>query len=133
MAEVSFSLPFTIDAYGKVASTSDYSKLWADRVRVTLGTALGERVMRPEFGSLIPFTVFNGEEDATSTIETEVRYVFGNQLNLLTLSQTDVTFDEYTGVISVTVVYALPNRDEVTTTVGIVTVRGTNPTAEETR
>jgi phage baseplate assembly protein W len=133
MAEVSFSLPFSIDAYGKVASTTDYSKLWADRVRVTLGTALGERVMRPEFGSFVPFTVFDGEEDAVSSIETEVRAVFNNQLSLLTLSQTDVTFDEYTGIISVTIVYALPNRDEVTTTVGIVTVRGTNPTAEEIR
>jgi phage baseplate assembly protein W len=133
MAEVSFSLPFSIDAYGKVASTTDYSKLWADRVRVTLGTALGERVMRPEFGSFIPFTVFDSENDAVSSIETDVRTVFNDQLSLLTLNSIDVTFDEYTGIISITVVYALPNRDAVTTTVGIVTVRGTNPTAEEIR
>jgi phage baseplate assembly protein W len=131
MAEISFSLPFSIDSYGKVASTTDYSKLWADRVRVTLGTALGERVMRPEFGSFIPFTVFNSETDAVSSIETDVRTVFNDQLSLLTLNDTDITFDEYTGIISITVVYSLPNRDEVTTTVGIVTVTGTNPTAEE--
>jgi phage baseplate assembly protein W len=131
MAEISFSLPFSIDAYGKVASTTDYSKLWADRVRVTLGTALGERVMRPEFGSFIPFTVFNSETDAVSSIETDVRTVFNDQLSLLTLNDTNITFDEYTGIISITVVYSLPNRDEVTTTVGIVTVTGTNPTAEE--
>lgn len=131
MAEVSMSLPFSIDSYGKVAITSDFSKLWADRVRATIGTALGERVMAPNFGSLVPFAVFKGEEEAIASITDEVRRVFTKQLPLLTLSQTDVTFEETTGVLSITVVYSLPNQEEVTTTIGIVTVRGTNPTAEE--
>jgi phage baseplate assembly protein W len=131
MAEVSMSLPFSIDSYGKVAITSDFSKLWADRVRATIGTAVGERVMAPNFGSLVPFAVFNGEEEATASVTDEVKRVFTKQLPLLTLSQTDVTFDETTGVLSITVVYSLPNQEEVTTNIGIVTVQGTNPTAEE--
>jgi phage baseplate assembly protein W len=131
MAEVSMSLPFSIDSYGKVAITSDFSKLWADRVRATIGTALGERVMAPNFGSLVPFAVFKGEEEAIASVTDEVKRVFTKQLPLLTLSQTDVTFEETTGVLSITVVYSLPNQEEVTTTIGIVTVRGTNPTAEE--
>lgn len=131
MAEVSMSLPFSIDSYGKVAITSDFSKLWADRVRATIGTAVGERVMAPNFGSLVPFAVFKGEEEAIASVTDEVKRVFIKQLPLLTLSQTDVTFDETTGVLSITVVYSLPDQEEVTTTIGIVTVRGTNPTAEE--
>lgn len=131
MAEVSMSLPFSIDSYGKVAITSDFSKLWADRVRATIGTAVGERVMAPSFGSLVPFAVFNGEEEATASVIDEVKRVFIKQLSLLTLSQTDVTFEETTGVLSITVVYSLPNQEEVTTNIGVVTVRGTNPTAEE--
>jgi phage baseplate assembly protein W len=131
MAEVSMSLPFSIDSYGKVAITSDFSKLWADRVRATIGTAVGERVMAPNFGSLVPFVVFDGEEEATASVTDEVKRVFTKQLSLLTLSQTDVTFDETTGVLSITVVYSLPNQEEVTTNIGIVTVQGTNPTAEE--
>jgi phage baseplate assembly protein W len=133
MADVSVSLPFSIDAYGKVNITRDYQKLWADRVRATIGTALGERVMRPQFGSLIPFQVFNGEEEATTSIETDVRQVFNDQLMLLQLDQTAVSFDEYTGTINILVTYALPNEEVVSTNIGIVTVTGMNPTAEETK
>ena len=133
MADVSVSLPFSIDSYGKVGVTKEYSKLWADRVRATIGTALGERVMRPEFGSLIPFQVFNGEEEATVAIQTDVTQVFNDQLPLLELSQTDVSFDEYTGTINILIIYALPNEEVVSTNIGIVTVTGINPTAEETK
>lgn len=133
MADVSVSLPFSIDAYGKVGITRDYSKLWADRVRATIGTALGERVMRPQFGSLIPFQVFNGEDEATISIETDVRQVFNDQLTLLQLDQIEVSFDEYTGTINVLVTYALPNEEVISTNIGIVTITGINPTAEETK
>jgi phage baseplate assembly protein W len=133
MADVSVSLPFSLDAYGKVNITRDYQQLWADRVRATIGTALGERVMRPQFGSLIPFQVFNGEEQATTSIETDVRQVFNGQLMLLQLDQTEVSFDEYTGTINILVTYALPNEEVVSTNIGIVTVTGMNPTAEETK
>jgi len=133
MADVSVSLPFSIDAYGKVNVTRNYSKLWADRVRATVGTALGERVMRPQFGSLIPFQVFNGEEEAISSIEIDLRQVFDEQLPLLQLSQTDVSFDEYTGTINIVVTYALPNQEVVSTNIAIVTVTGINPTVEETK
>jgi phage baseplate assembly protein W len=133
MADVSVSLPFSIDAYGKVNVTRNYSKLWADRVRATVGTALGERVMRPQFGSLIPFQVFNGEEEAISSIEIDLRQVFDEQLPLLQLSQTDVSFDEYTGTINIVVTYALPNQEVVSNNIAIVTVTGINPTVEETK
>jgi hypothetical protein len=89
--------------------------------------------MRPQFGSLIPFQVFNGEEEATISIETDVRQVFNDQLTLLRLDQTEVSFDEYTGTINVLVTYALPNEEVVSTNIGIVTVAGINPTAEETK
>lgn len=133
MADVSIALPFSIDSYGKVGITREYSKLWADRVRATIGTALGERVMRSEFGSIIPFQIFNGEEQAVAAIETDVRQVFNQQLPLLQLSQTDVSFDEYTSTINLTIIYALPNQEVVSTNIGIVTVTGTNPNAEETK
>lgn len=133
MADISVSLPFSIDAYGKVNVTRNYSKLWADRVRATVGTALGERVMRPQFGSLIPFQVFNGEEEAISSIEIDLRQVFDEQLPLLQLSQTDVSFDEYTGTINIVVTYALPNQEVVSNNIAIVTVTGINPTVEETK
>jgi hypothetical protein len=133
MAEVSISLPFTVDSYGKIKITTDYPKLWADRVRARVGTGLGERVMRPEFGGLVPFMVFNGDEEVTSTLEGEIGTIFSKQLPLLSLSSVSTTFDEYTGSITAIVVYGIPDGREVTTNVGIVTIRGKNPTAEETK
>ena len=60
--ERAISLPFSIDSYGNVASTKDQSKIWADRVRSVVGTTVGERLMRPDFGTSIPFATFSGRE-----------------------------------------------------------------------
>ena len=57
MSEIAMSLPFSIDPYGKVSSTTDQKKIWADKVRSVLGTALRERVMLPTFGTLIPYEI----------------------------------------------------------------------------
>ena len=75
MAEKAIALPFSIDSYGKVASTQ--------------------------------------------------------QLSLLTLENVTVTVNEYTNVLSVNVIYALPNNETVSTVVGLVLVDGANPIYQE--
>ena len=132
MAEKFISLPFMVDSYGKINTTSDQSKIWSDRVRSVIGTALRERVMRPTFGTEIPFTVFDTAESAESTIETEVEQAFNQQLPLLRLQEVTATTNEYTNVLNVTIVYALPNQETVSTTLGLISVLGTTPIAEET-
>ena len=132
MSEVSLSLPFSVDPYGKITSTTDQSKIWADRVRSVIGTALKERVMRPTFGTRIPFTVFNTEEDADSEINREVVQAFNEQLALLKLQNVTTSFDTFTGIINIIITYALPNDIEVSTNIGIATIQGNNPIYEET-
>lgn len=127
------SLPFMIDSYGKVNTTDQQSKIWTDRVRSVIGTALGERVMRPEFGTEIPFAEFQTTEDAASQIETTVLQSFEQQLSRLRLQEVTTAFDEYTGAMNVSIVYALPNQDIVTTTLGFASIRGNNPPIEETK
>lgn len=133
MAEITMSLPFMIDSYGKVNTTDQQSKIWTDRVRSVIGTALGERVMRPEFGTEIPFAEFQTTEDAASQIETTVLQSFEQQLSRLRLQEVTTAFDEYTGAMNVSIVYALPNQDIVTTTLGFASIRGNNPPIEETK
>ena len=77
MNERAISLPFSIDSYGGVATTTDQSKIWADKVRSVLGTMLRERVMRPDFGTVIPYSLFNGETSAVDEIRGEVSKAFG--------------------------------------------------------
>lgn len=131
MSEKAISLPFLIDPYGRVASTQSQSKIWSDKVKSVLGTTLRERVMRPNFGTLIPYSLFNTETTAVSEIETEVTKAFVEQLSLLTLEKVNVTNDQYTNVLTIEVIYALPNDEVVSTVIGLVLIQGTKPIYEE--
>lgn len=131
MAEKTISLPFSIDPYGKVASTSEQTKIWADRVRSTIGTTLKERVMRPNFGSNIAFSAFDTQTKAEEAIKTEVQQVFNTQLPLLKLGSVTTSFDEYSGTVNTTISYSLPNDMVITTTIGIVTILGNTPPIQE--
>lgn len=132
MAEVAISLPFRVDPYGKIAVSNDQQKIWADRVRSVLGTAFRERVMRPLFGTEIPYSVFHTQEDASILIERETQAAFETQLPLLNLQSVTTNFDEFTGIINVSTVYDLPNNIQVETVIGIAYIQGTNPIYQET-
>ena len=131
MSERALSLPFSIDSYGNVATSSDQSKIWSDRVRSVLGTMLRERLMRPEFGTVIPYSLFNGATSAVDEVKAEVSKAFTSQLQILTLENVNVSMDEYTNVMTVEVIYALPNNEIVSTVVGLVLVDGANPLYQE--
>lgn len=133
MAEKALSLPFSIDSFGKVSDTSDSKKIWSDRVRSVIGTALRERVMRPDFGTDIPSSVFETTEDADVQIKAEVISAFNDQLQALTLDSTTTTFDEFTGIMNVDITYALPNDEVTSTSIGLVSISGTSPVYEESR
>jgi phage baseplate assembly protein W len=131
MAEVAISLPFSIDPYGRVGSTQDQTKIWADKVRSVIGTALRERVMRPKFGTDIPLAVFENQEDAQTQIEFEVNQAFNEQLQKLTFQSVDSVFDEYTGIMQVEVIYALPNDEVTSTSIGLIRIEGNTIAIEE--
>lgn len=130
-SEKAISLPFSIDTSGSIGTTAEQSKIWTDRVRSVLGTSLRERVMRPTFGTLIPFSLFNNVENAVEEIRDEVTRAFDRYLQLLTLQDTTVEQDLYTNTLKVTVTYALPNQEVNKTAVGYVTIQGTIPMYEE--
>jgi phage baseplate assembly protein W len=127
MAEKAIALPFSINSFGRVTDTTEMSKIWADRVRSVIGTALRERVMLPD----IPSSVFETTEEADSQIQTEVIRAFNEQLSALTLDEVTSTFDEFTGVMNVDITYALPNDEVINTSIGLVSLAGTAPIYEE--
>jgi len=131
MQEVAISIPFSFDVFGKVTTTVDQKKIWSDRVRSVLGTNLRERLMRPEFGCLVPSSFMDTQEMASSMITTEVGRAFSSQLSSLTLQNVSTSFDESTGAIEATVLYSLPNNDQIDTTISFVYVNGNQPIYEE--
>ena len=87
--------------------------------------------MRPTVGTLIPFSMFNSETSAVAQIEVEIQKAFTEQLKLLNLNSVNITVDEYTNVLNVEVIYALPNNEVVSTIVGLVFIDGANPIYQE--
>ena len=131
MSEVVLTLPFSINAYGSVATSTDQRKVWSDRVRFTIGTNLRERILDPEFGTLVPEAFMQTSEDAETLIVSEVERAFPLQLPSLTLQGVDVSFDEYTTTTNVTITYGLPNEEVVDTVIGISYIGGNNPSLQE--
>lgn len=132
LMEKAISLPFSINPFGSVSFSTDQRKIWADKVRSVVGTTIGERVMRPEFGGEIAFSVFDNQEAAIEAIKQNVTEMFNLQLPLLTLQNVDTSFDESTGTINADITYSLPNDEIiVTTTVGLIYLNGNTPAVKE--
>jgi phage baseplate assembly protein W len=129
--EIALALPFTFDSFKKVNTTSDQNKIWADRVRIVLGTNLRERLIRPDFGTLIPSTFMDNQEQTSMSIETEVQTAFATQITELKLQTVRTSFDEYTNVINIEVDYTLPNLTEITTAIAFISTSSNQPAYEE--
>ncbi len=131
MAETAISLPFAIDANGKVAITVTQEKIWADRVRGVIGTTFRERVMRPNFGSAVVETLFEQADESIVDITQQVEEAFDEFLPTLTL--TDVVIDEdiENGTMNIDITYSLPNEKEVRTNIGVIDITRSQPPVEE--
>lgn len=130
-SQVALRFPMAFDSLGGLLTTTDENTIWNDRVKMALGTRLGERVMRPLYGSSIGDKVFGTVSNMQETIEKESVRIFHDNFPLLTFKEVSFDFDEKTGFLSVEVVYALPNTTEVTTAVGVEVISSTNPPYEE--
>ena len=132
--ELALSLPFSVNPYGRISTTTERSKIWQDRVRSVIGTFLGERVMRPNFGADVVDAVHETSEEAVIIIETQVRQAFNTYLPTLTLTDVITNYDESTGIMEVEIVYSLPEatvEDVSSTTIGLVRIAGTLPPLQE--
>lgn len=104
-----------------VGITSDFKKIWQDRILLVLGTRPGERLMRPDFGCNLHTAVLETESNASQIADTSIREAFVNWLPDLLLKQINPKFDASTGTLDINILYALPNGevDSVTINTGI--------------
>jgi phage baseplate assembly protein W len=131
--EYAIALPFSFDSFGGIAAATNQEKIWADRLRGAIGTTLGERIMRSKYGTEIPRESFTTVTEMEGVVRREVERVFTSQFPLLTLVEVAPTFDTKTSTINVEVFYSLPNKDEVSVSVGLVQIRPDEPLVEELR
>jgi phage baseplate assembly protein W len=141
-SETTISLPFAITAYGTVATANSQDKIWADRVTTVLGTAIGERALRYEFGSKIHESLWKNASEQQTLMDGVVADAFNDFLPLLTLRTVKVITNGTNPEISVEITYALPNEEQQVTLVGpfrmvtevavagSVSISGNNPAIE---
>ena len=131
MTEKAIVMPFSLDGAGNIRTTSDQQTIWSTRVRIALGTIIGERVQRPTYGTRVGQFGLDTVSSMEEIVQKEVNRVFSQQLPLLTLVSVDTEHDENSNRLTVTVLYELPNKTEATTKAGIMVVSSINPPYEE--
>jgi phage baseplate assembly protein W len=102
------SIPFRLDGYGKIAVSSTPETIWAGRVRSVIGTPIGGRVMRPDFGSTVPNSLM--QADVPGLLETAVQSAAAQWLpdiRIVSLQADDTTYID--GESSIEVQYEIPS------------------------
>lgn len=129
--EIALAVPFALDGKGNILVNNNQPQIWSNRVRALIATRVGERVMRPEYGSKIGESLFNTIGSMSDIVTREVNRVFNEYLPLLTLANVAVSHNVLTNELLVDISYQLPNTTTTTTQVGILVVSNTNPIYEE--
>ena len=128
---IAITFPFRIDEFGKVATSTDDKKIAADRVRAVVGTAIGERPFRPDFGTTIPSRVFDSVEIVEELVKNDIGRAFSKYLPTLTLSDVVITYDDRQNIIEVEILYQLPDGVDSSVTLGIASILNNEIIREE--
>lgn len=115
------SFPFRFDGFGKVATTTDMSRIWADRVRAVISTYPGERLMRSSYGTALPEDLFGSLSLAPEFIDIQVTNAFAEWL-----SETEFKGVDFIGSgendIEVQINYSVPTQETDADSVYTVTI-----------
>jgi phage baseplate assembly protein W len=122
--EQALAIPFRILPNGAVDVTTDPRKIWNDRVVAVLGTAVGERIRRHDFGSEVHQELFNTVTGSIDGIERAIDKAFTSHLPLLTFERMTSDFDRYSNTLSITVFYDLPNEEQSQTSIANISLNG---------
>lgn len=126
----SISFPFTLDPFGKITSTTNQAKIYQDKVLTLLSTAVGERPMRPTYGTNIATAMFENQGKVEKAINQAIRTAISNWIPELTVEKIIVKGFLDTGAVTVEINVTLPDFAEASITVVTTTL---NPDATTTR
>jgi phage baseplate assembly protein W len=124
------SFPFTLDPFGKVISTTTQEKIYQDRVLTLLSTSIGERPMRPTYGTNIAAAMFENQGKIDAAINEAIRSAIGTWIPELTVEKVVVTGFLEDGQVAVELNVTLP--DFTTSNIKVLSTT-LNPDATTTR
>lgn len=126
----SISFPFTLDPFGKTTSTEDQRKIYQDKVLTLLSTAVGERPMRPTYGTNIAAAMFENQGKIEDAINQAIRSAISSWIPELTVKNIKVVGFLDNGAVNVELNVTLPDFQEDEIRVVSTTL---NPDATTTR
>ena len=124
------SYPFTFDPFGVVFTTEDQTKIYQDRILTLLSTAVGERPMRPTYGTNVAKAMFENQTDAATAIDAAIRSAIEIWIPEVNVETIKVSSFDPNGAGGVEVNVSLP--DFTSTSVNILSTT-LNPDATTTR
>lgn len=124
------SYPFTLNVFGETTSTTDQKKIYTDRVLTLLSTSIGERPMRPTYGTNLGLAMFENQGVAEVAIPAAIRSAISTWLPALTVNEINIKNFNSGGKVEVELLLTFPDYTTGTITVRSVTL---NPDASTTR
>jgi phage baseplate assembly protein W len=124
------SYPFTLNVFGETTSTTDQKKIYTDRVLTLLSTSIGERPMRPTYGTNLGLAMFENQGIAEVAIPAAIRSAISTWLPALTVNEINIKNFNDGGKVEVELLLTFPDYTTGTITVRSVTL---NPDASTTR
>ena len=124
------SYPFTLNVFGETTSTTDQKKIYTDRVLTLLSTSIGERPMRPTYGTNLGLAMFENQGVAEVAIPAAIRSAIATWLPELTVNEINIKNFNDGGKVEVELFRTFP--DYTTGTISIYSVT-LNPDASTTR
>jgi phage baseplate assembly protein W len=124
------SYPFTFDPFGVVFTTEDQTKIYQDRILTLLSTAVGERPMRPTYGTNVAKAMFENQTDAVTAIDAAIRSAIELWIPEVNIESVNISSFDPNGAVGVSVSVSLP--DFTSTSVNILSTT-LNPDATTTR
>jgi phage baseplate assembly protein W len=109
MAEKAISYPFKFNEIGGVEYTSNQEQIWKDRIGILCLTRIEERVMLPNFGTRVPDSVFESEDDAIEMCRTSIIEAFAKWMPDLVFVDVRGTLDVDTSELSLEIYYTDPS------------------------
>lgn len=115
--------PLQIDSTGGFAVLTTPSDIAAQHVRSVIGTEIGERVMRADYGAATLERLFGPINDAEITLlETDISTALATWAPEVRVTSIDASADESN--LNVVVNYALAHADQQTVTVTLPVTTG---------
>lgn len=104
------SYPFTLDAKGKVSSTTSVSKMYLDKVLTLLSTNINQRPISQDYGTDIGTALFENDNDIVLATSSAIREAIQNWLPEVKISNITVSEPNEDGVADIQLDLIFPNQ-----------------------